>query len=385
MNFLTILYYLLFFIALGLYSVPTSPEAIGNERNISSSQTGLSEVSVNSKVSFFLSKLSVQQISEIRTRKVRNISDETRRLLKSDNLKLVISEKKWLSLLYLKENLELTIDQKGLILSQEQLNFFKHVELVDSWKRLNDWKRSNLKKNIPTLESLQKITNSEKLKGVFDDNFLKALSDVQKNAGTGSVPSMKDLFDNIESAFKELDLSKIEGLDLLKNELKRTDYGKIIGANWTLEYMGKNPDIFKRFNKIVFESVEKIDEVTGSIIRRVDVKATKGAQNVFFEFKSIQPPLPPKGFAEQFVKDLKLADVASLEQLKWVFDGKKVNSLVQKDFVDTLVPVKNELFSSKAKGLFEKTLGESFLDADDLISAIRSKDGWFKQVFQIIE
>ncbi|MBK6264774.1 hypothetical protein JKA74_06980 [Marivirga sp. S37H4] len=100
MKSLKFLYYSIFFFIAGLYSVPTSPEAIGYERNISSSQIGLSEVSVKSKASFFLSKLSVQQISEITKRKVRNISDETRRLLKSDNIKLVISEEtKWLGLI----------------------------------------------------------------------------------------------------------------------------------------------------------------------------------------------------------------------------------------------------------------------------------------------
>ncbi|MFA0961871.1 hypothetical protein AB9P05_08680 [Roseivirga sp. BDSF3-8] len=57
------------------------------------------------------------------------------------------------------------------------------------------------------------------------------MSDAQKTAGNGSVPAMRILFDNIESAFKTLDLTKVEGLDLLKNELKRTDYGKMIASN----------------------------------------------------------------------------------------------------------------------------------------------------------
>ncbi|MEQ8777726.1 MAG: hypothetical protein RIC30_20305, partial [Marinoscillum sp.] len=258
-------------------------------------------------------------------------------------------------------------------------------ELVDSWAKLDNWGRPSLKKDIPTLESLQKIPSSDKLKGVFDDDFLKAMSDVQKTAGTGSVPAMKELFDNIESAFKGLDLTKVEGIDLLKNELKRTDYGKMIGSNWTLEYMGKNADLFKGFDKIVFESVEKIDDVTGSVIRRIDVKTTKGVKDFFFEFKSVQPPLPPKGFADQFVKDLKLGEVNSLDQLRWVFDGKKVDELVQQDFVNALKSSKNDLFNSKAKNLFEDALEESFIDADDLIDAIGQNDSWFKQVFQKVE
>jgi hypothetical protein len=43
-----------------------------------------------------------------------------------------------------------------------------------------------------------------------------------------------------------------------------------------------------------------------------------------------------RGFADQFVKDLKLTEVTSLDQLKWVFDGNKVASLTKSDFMDVL-------------------------------------------------
>jgi len=43
------------------------------------------------------------------------------------------------------------------------------------------------------------------------------------------------------------------------------------------------------------------------------------------------------------------------------------------------------LFNSNAKNLFEKALGESFLDADDLINAIGQNDSWFKQVFNTVK
>ena len=95
----------------------------------------------------------------------------------------------------------------------------------------------------------------------------------------------------------------------------------MVGTNWTVEYMGKNADLFKEFDEIIFESVEKIDDVTGTVIRRVAVKSVKNQVSTFFEFKSVQPPLQPKGFADQFVKDLGLQDVTSLDQLKWVFDA----------------------------------------------------------------
>ena len=37
------------------------------------------------------------------------------------------------------------------------------------------------------------------------------------------------------------------------------------------------------------------------------------------------------------------------------------------------------------KNFFEDTLGESFIDADDLIDAIGQNDNWFKLVFQKVE
>lgn len=198
-------------------------------------------------------------------------------------------------------------------------------------------------------------------------------------------PAMKDLFNNIESAFKELDLSKVKGIDKIKSELKKTKFGEMIGANWTLEFMGKNSDLFKGFDDIIFESIEKIDEIKGIKIRRIDVKVVKNNIPTFFEFKSVKPPIPPKGFAEQFLKDLKIDEVASLDQIKWVFDGKKIDGIIQQDFINALKSSKNDLFNSKARNLFENALGQNFIDADDLIDAIGQNDTWFKQVFQRVE
>jgi len=101
--------------------------------------------------------------------------------------------------------------------------------------------------------------------------------------------------------------------------------------------------------------------------------------------KDILMNLPPNGFAYQFIKDLKLPQVLSLDQLKWVFDGKKVDKLSQEDFVNALRSSKNELFNSKAKMLFENWLEENFIDADDLMEAIERNGDWFDQVFQRVQ
>ncbi|HEY8402293.1 MAG TPA: hypothetical protein VIK89_13585 [Cytophagaceae bacterium] len=254
MNFLTILYYLLFFIGLGLYSVPTSSEAIGEERNISSSQTGLSEVSVNLKASFFLSKLSVLQISEIRTREVRSIFDETRILLKLDNLKLIISEEtKWLSLLYLKENHELTIDQKGLILSQEHLIFFKHPDLVDSWKVLGEY--PIIRKNITNLENLSNVVSKYSLSKSQVDELAEIIA---KNGSKQKLLQQLDYatkyIDNPDDLFK---LARIAPIKATRN---------LPGTNGKIAIIGRKMDLVKVYKDELVAAGKQVEIFDGNVI-----------------------------------------------------------------------------------------------------------------------
>lgn len=80
-----------------------------------------------------------------------------------------------------------------------------------------------------------------------------------------------------------------------------------------------------------------------------------------------------------------LNNVENLSQIKWIFDGKKIDKLPQKDFIKALESSKEKLFNSKAKQLFEKEFGETFLDADDLIQALYKNEDWFKKVFQKVK
>lgn len=80
------------------------------------------------------------------------------------------------------------------------------------------------------------------------------------------------------------------------------------------------------------------------------------------------------------MKDLTNAN--SLDQIKWIFNGRKIDKLPQKDFIKALESSKEKLFNSKAKQLFEKEFRETFLDADDLIQALYKNEDWFKKVFQ---
>ncbi len=77
--------------------------------------------------------------------------------------------------------------------------------------------------------------------------------------------------------------------------------------------------------KLIFESKEIIEEGTKRKTRIVDVKgdAEGLAKATFFEFKSVGG-IPPNDFADQFLKDLQFDEVTSLDQLVWIFDGRKI-------------------------------------------------------------
>lgn len=84
-------------------------------------------------------------------------------------------------------------------------------------------------------------------------------------------------------------------------------------------------------------TVFEFTEVTAGGVRRVDVKVPNGynGKDIFFEFKSVQD-VPPSGFKTQFVKDLDLAGVTDVNQIRWWFDGNKVTSIPKQNFLDEL-------------------------------------------------
>ena len=69
-----------------------------------------------------------------------------------------------------------------------------------------------------------------------------------------------------------------------------------------------------------FELPANVDDLG---MRYFDVADISDANKIlFYEFKSVAK-VPPAHFAEQFLKDLSNKDVTSLDQIKWIFDGRK--------------------------------------------------------------
>lgn len=101
------------------------------------------------------------------------------------------------------------------------------------------------------------------------------------------------------------------------------------GMEWTMRYLNKHGlkkgSSFEVRVKYA-DDVEFKGKVGNKIDRKTDLQVCPNGPKVggctYFEFKSVSE-VPPPPFNDQFVKDLLNGDVKKLNQLKWVFDGKK--------------------------------------------------------------
>lgn len=247
-------------------------------------------------------------------------------------------------------------------------------ELVEAWKVLDDVGYTALRKIPASLEKLSCLLKNPKLvQAGLDEGMVSRLIKGNRGQGAAALDDItKGLDDLVSSGAKFEDIGKLVGeFD------KGGNFAK--GARYIQRQITSNVDEFAG-KRIKFEETFKVGEST----RRIDVnvKVNDNSPITFYEFKSTST-IPPDNFAQQFINDLELDDVADLNQLKWYFDGNEVSSLTKSDFVDALVSSKNDLFNSKARRLFENYLDISFTSADDLIANLRSKNEWFESIFQV--
>ena len=127
---------------------------------------------------------------------------------------------------------------------------------------------------------------------------------------------------------------------------------------WIQRYFLSHPEEFKG-RVITFES--RWD--AGEKVRRMDVTVGSVENMVYYEFKSVTN-IPPKNFAEQFLKDLEIAN--DLSQIKWYFDGRKISTLNKELFLEELekVEIDDKLISKWTSNLQESTK-KSFLEFID--------------------
>ena len=87
---------------------------------------------------------------------------------------------------------------------------------------------------------------------------------------------------------------------------------------WIQRYFLSHPEEFKG-RVITFESRLELGKTTRIVDVVVDASSTRPC---YYEFKSVTN-IPPHDFAQQFLKDLEIAN--DLSQIKWYFDGKKID------------------------------------------------------------
>ena len=207
----------------------------------------------------------------------------------------------------------LRTDMQELTLVLNNLELIENVGTKNykSWKLLRDAGRTQLMKNADVLETLTRIRANKNLKKIEATDELLAKIQGVEGVSYEQVLNNLDLFANnmAKNNVTLNDFNKV--LNQLTQEVSKRD-----GANWIVEYLAKNSDQFK--GKTI-----KFEEFNSTTLggRFVDVTdETIVRSKVFYEFKSVKT-VPPKDFAEQFMKDLSNAD--NLSQIKWIFNGSK--------------------------------------------------------------
>lgn len=209
-----------------------------------------------------------------------------------------------------------------------------YVKSAESPKSVRAWEvlieHPIIRKDITALTSASKILDNPNIATIISKSDLQTT--IQKLAqkgvrcrtcsgGNAAYRYLDEILDDLEHGavkFGDNYTSVVTGF--------KQGYNFTEGAMWVAEGVKKYPNEFP--SNTAFEFTER---TTADGIRRVDVKTN----NVFYEFKSVKS-VPPSGFAAQFVKDMDLPEVNDLNQLKWWFDGKKVNSLPKQQFLDEL-------------------------------------------------
>ena len=159
-------------------------------------------------------------------------------------------------------------------------------------------------------------------------------------ASTINTDGYAQIVSNLRVFIDKFAPNKIKGLELLVNNLGHTESSFREGAEWTLRYLANNADKFTGASKVSFEVLEILPN-GGKRIADMVVEYPQGSR-IYYEFKSVKH-LPPKDFIKQFSKDLARLN-AEMDNLKWVFDGKKIQS---KD-LEKLVPDIQMLLSKQA-------------------------------------
>ena len=249
-------------------------------------------------------------------------------------------------------SLRTDIQELTLVLNNLELIENVGTKNYKSWKLLRDAGRTQLMKNADVLETLTRIRANKNLKKIGATDELLAKIQGVEGVSYEQVLNNLDLFANnmAKNNVTLNDFNKV--LNQLTQEVSKRD-----GANWIVEYLAKNSDQFK--GKTI-----KFEEFNSTTLggRFIDVTdETFSFNKIFYEFKSVKT-VPPKDFAEQFMKDLSNAD--NLSQIKWIFNGSK-NPV---DFKKNMLEAIDNIFNSKNSNIQRqlRQISEKITGFDDI-------------------
>ena len=178
-------------------------------------------------------------------------------------------------------------------------------------------------------------------------------------ASTINTDGYAQIVSNLRVLIDKFDPNKIKDLKLLVNNLGHTESSFREGAEWTLRYLANNADKFTGASKVSFEVQEILPDGRKRIADMV-VEYPQGSK-VYYEFKSVKN-LPPKDFIQQFSSDLTRPNF-SIDNLRWVFDRKKIQA---KDLQKLRHKLESVVTDDMAKNY-------GYDDADDMIEVLLDK------------
>ena len=197
------------------------------------------------------------------------------------------------------------------------LRVVPHRDIVDAQELLIRSGHPKLAQQVDALRVVVDIRNHRNFKafGLTDELLGRIASTINTDGYAQIVSNLRVLIDKFAP-------NKIKGLELLVNNLGHTESSFREGAEWTLRYLANNADEFTGASKVSFE----VQEILPNGRKRIAdmVVEYPGQSPVYYEFKSVKN-LPPKDFIQQFSNDLTRLN-AEMNNLKWVFDGKKIQA-----------------------------------------------------------
>ena len=201
---------------------------------------------------------------------------------------------------------------------------------ADAYRILQNGGRTQLRKSKEALESVISLKSNPSFNEMgLTDDIIGKLHGSQNLAYTDVLKAL----DDFGNAINGKNVTLLNFSKVLEDLKKGRNFAE--GAEWTLRYLSANSSQMAG-KKISCEVTETWSEGIGNYIRRADVvDETDSAAKVYYEFKSVLS-VPPGKFGDQFIKDLSNPDVNSLDQLKWLFDGRKNPANFQDNMLDAI-------------------------------------------------